>query len=315
MWVLIRGHSLRLRIFRLVPLGLSLGLLGLAGYAFAASWTVTLTASGPQPKTFSATLGDTVTFVNSDSATHTIVDRASGLQSPALAPGQSYLYVLTTSGKLTYQQEGKPQGSGEIVIARTGSVTLKASKRSIAYRSSSILSGTSSFPTFPVKIEQRKKGENRWSDLATVTPAPEGSFTLAVNPEQSTQYRADVFSGELLSTAVAVDVRPILTLAAKRRKAPAGSLLTLSSRVVPAEAATSIELTRYDRKRQRWRRVLARSTSTGTVTFRWRVEYGRSMLRATVVKRGLASGFAGTSSRSVLVIGTGTPPSKHGRRR
>jgi hypothetical protein len=304
-----------LRIFRLVLLGLALGLLGLAGYAFAASFTVTLTAGGPQPQTFSATLGDTVTFVNGDSATHTIVDRASGLQSPALAPGQSYVYVLTTSGKLTYQQEGKPQGNGEIVIARTGSVTLKASKRSIAYRSSSILSGISSFPTFPVKIEQRKKGENRWSDLATVTPEPDGSFTLAINPIQSTQYRADVFGGELLSPAVAVDVRPILTLVAKRRRAPGGSLLTLTSRMVPAEAATSIDLTRYDSKRQRWRRLLTRSTSTGNVIFRWRVEYGRSMLRASIAKRGIASGFAETSSRSVLVVGTGTPPTKHRRRR
>jgi hypothetical protein len=98
---------------------------------------------------------------------------------------------------------------------------------------------------------------------------------------------------------------------ARRRTASGGSLLTLTSRVVPAEAATSIELTRYDSKRQRWRRVLTRSTSTGNVTFRWRVEYGRSALRAALVKTGLASGFAQTSSRSVLVTGTGTPPRKH----
>jgi hypothetical protein len=85
--------------------------------------------------------------------------------------------------------------------------------------------------------------------------------------------------------------------------------------MVPAEAATSIELTRYDSKRQRRRRVLARSTSTGNVIFRWRVEFGRSMLRASLAKRGLASGFAETSSRSLLVVGTGTPPTKHKRRR
>jgi hypothetical protein len=307
---------LRLRSSRLIPLGLALalGLLGLAGYAFAASFVVTLTSGGPQPQTFSATLGDTVTFVNADSATHTVVDRASGLQSPALAPGQSYAYVLTTSGKLTFQQVGKPQGNGEIVVARTGSVTLKASKRSIAYRSSSFLSGASSFPTFPVKIEQRAKEDKRWSDVVTLTPAPDGSFTLAVNPAKSTQYRADVFGGELLSPSVPVDVRPILTLVARRRTASGGSLLTLTSRVVPAEAATSIQLTRYDSKRQRWRQVLMRSSnSTGIVTFRWRVEYGRSTLRAAVAKHGLARGFAGTHSRSVVVVGTGTPPSKHKR--
>jgi plastocyanin len=308
---------LRLRISRLLPVGLALllGLLGVAGYAFAANLVVTLTANGPQPKTSSATLGDTVTFVNGDSATHTVVDRQTGLQSPPLAPGQSFAYVLTRSGKLTYQQEGRPQSSGEINVTRAGSVTLRASKRSIAYRSSSILSGISSFPIYPVKIEQRTKADRRWTDVATVTPAPDGSFTLAVNPGVNTEYRADVFSGELLSPSIDVGVRPILTLTAGRRTAPAGSLLTLTTRMVPAEAANSIDLTVFDSKRQRWRRVLTRNTSTGKVIFRWRVEFGRSVLRASLSKRGLARGvFAQASSRSVVVTGTGTPPRKHRRR-
>jgi plastocyanin len=310
---------LRLRISRLVPVGilLALALVGLSGYALASGYVVSLTQNGPSPNTFTATLGDTVTFVNNDYNIHTVVDNATGLQSPALAPGDAYPWVLTTSGRLSYRQEGKPGGSGVIVVARTGSVTLKASKRSVAYHSGSLLSGTSSFPTYPVKIEQRSKGDNRWSDTATLTPAADGSFLLPVLPERSVQYRANVFSGELLSTPVAVDVRPILTLSARRRSAPGGSLLTFTARAVPAEAANSIELARFDSQRQTWRRVLTRGTGTGSVVFRWRVEYGRSLLRAQVTKHGLVIGYAEASSRSVLVTGTGTAPSKNrsGRRR
>jgi len=301
---------LRFRISRLVPLGivLALALVGLSGYALASGYVVSLTQNGPSPTTFTATLGDTVTFVNNDYNTHTVVDNQTGLQSPALAPGQSYPWVLTTSGRLSYRQEGKPQGSGVIVVTRTGSVTLKASKRSVAFHSGSLLSGTSTFPTFPVKIEQRSKGDKSWTELATLTPASDGSFTLSVSPEKSVQYRANVFTGELLSPSVAVDVRPILTLSARRRTVPGGSLLTLTSRTVPADAATSIDLVRYDAKRQTWRRVLTRRSASGTVVFRWRVEYGRSVLRARVAKKGLATGYAETLSRSVVVTGTGTPP-------
>jgi plastocyanin len=313
MRILFRG-----RLFRWAPLGVvvGLGLLGLAGYAVAASFTVTLTSGGPQPGIFTAALGDTVTFVNGDSATHTVVDRQIGLQSPALGPGQSFAFVLTTSGRSTFQQEGKPDGSGQIVVLRTGTVTLKTNKRSVAYRLSATLTGTSSLPTFPVKIEHKVNGDTRWNDLGTVNPMPDGSFTLTIQPETGAQYRAAVFDDELLSPPVDVDVRPIMTLAAKRRSARGGSLLTLTARIVPADAANSMDLMRFDSQRQNWKRVLTRAVpSSGRVTFRWRLEYGRSLLRTAVVKRALARGFAEASSRPVLVRGTGTPPPrKRGRR-
>jgi hypothetical protein len=310
MWFLFRGRN-----FRRVRLGVvaCFGLLGLglAGYAFAASFSVTLTSGGPQPGIFTAALGDTVTFVNGDYLTHTVVDRSIGLQSPPLGPGQSWAYVLTTSGRHTYGQEGKPTGFGQIVVERTGTVTLKASRRSLAYGSGTVLNGTSSLPTFPVKIEQRAKGETQWNHLATVTPTPEGAFTLAIQPQTGAAYRAAVFDGELLSPSVDVDVRPVLTLAAKRRTGPGGSLLTLTARIAPEDAARSMELMRFDSQRQDWKRVQTRGVSSvGRVTFRWRIEYGRSLLRASVVKKGLARGYSEASSRPVLVKGTGTPPPK-----
>jgi len=286
---------------------------GLAGYALAATFTVSLTSGGPQPGLFTASLGDTVTFVNHDSATHTVVDKSIGLQSPALGPGQAWTYVLTTSGRHTYSQ-GKPGGSGQIDVKRTGTVTLTTKKRAVPYGSGTVLSGTTSLPGFPVTIEEKgKAGGERWDELDTVTPDADGSFTLPIQPDVSAQYRATVFGGELLSSFINVDVRPLLKLATSRRVAAAGSLVTFVAHVVPVGAADALELMRFDPKRLHWRRVArANVSSSGKVIFRWRADYGTILLRAAAVQHDLVRGYAAAASRAVSVKGTGTPPSRHG---
>ena len=226
---------LRSKFQRLVPVAIVLAVasVGAAGYALAAGFSVSLTAQGPEPGLFTAALGDTVTVVNHDSATHTVLDRQSGLQSPPLAPGQSYEFVLTKSGRLTYEQDGPPRGSGTISVQRTGTVTLKASRRTIPFGSGVVLNGTTSLASAPVKIEQRTKGDKRWTDVTTATPAADGYFTFPVSPQLGAEYRANVFAGELLSPVVNVGVRPILTLAPRRRTVRGGSSLTLRARVLP----------------------------------------------------------------------------------
>jgi hypothetical protein len=300
----------RSRFPRLITAASALAVVGIgvAGYALAGGFSVSLTSSGPQPSLFTAALGDTVTIVNKDYATHTVIDRQSGLQSPALAPGQSFEFVLTKSGRLTYQQDGPPRGSGAIAVLRTGTVTLEGSRGTIPYGSAVLLSGTTSLPTFPVKIEQRAKGDKLWTDVTTLTPEVDGTFSFTVNPQLGAEFRADVFAGELLSPAVGVAVHPILTLTPRRRTVHGGSLLTLRARVVPAAAAASAQLMRLDSLRQAWRRIGTGRVSGGRASFRWHAEYGRSVLRVFLTKRGLAKGFSATSSGPAIVVGTGTAP-------
>lgn len=301
---------LRSRYPRLITAATVLAVVGIgaAGYALAGGFSVSLTSGGPQPSLFTAALGDTVTVVNKDSATHTVIDRQSGLQSPALAPGQSFEFVLTKSGRLTYQQDGPPRGGGSIDVLRTGTVTLKGSRGTIPYGSAVVLSGTTSLPTFPVKIEQRTKGDKLWTDVTTVTPAADGTFSFTVNPKLGAEFRADVFAGELLSPALGVAVHPVLTLTPRQRTVHGGSLLTFRARVVPAAAAVSAQLMRLDSRRADWRRVATGRVSGGKASFRWHAEYGRSVLRVFVTKRGLAKGFSATSSGPTIVMGTGTAP-------
>jgi plastocyanin len=300
----------RSSVSRLTALAAVAGLVGVAvaGYALASEFSVGLTSQGPQPNLLTAALGDTVTFVNRDSATHTVVDRQTGLQSPALGPGQAFAFVLTKSGRLTFQQDGPPRGNGTIVVQRSGTVTLKASRRTIPFGSGVALSGTTSLPGFPVKIEMRPKGDKQWSEVATATPATDGSFTSSLKPQLGAVYRANVFAGELLSPTLEVDVRPVLTVGSRKRTARGGSLLAFRAHVVPANAAGSAELMRFDSRRRAWKRVGVAPVSGGKVAFRWRVEYGRSVVRVSVTKRGLARGFSASSSPSVVVVGTGVPP-------
>ena len=119
---LLRHPSRRLR--RAVLALVALAALGATGFALGSGLTINLTSSGPQPATASAALGDTVTFVNQDSAPHAIVASGVGLTTPALTTGQPFPYVLTKSGTLNYRQTGEKNFQGEIDVQRSGEVTL-----------------------------------------------------------------------------------------------------------------------------------------------------------------------------------------------
>ena len=301
---LLRHPSRRPR--RAVLASVALVALGAAGLALGSSLTINLTSSGPQPATASAALGDTVTFVNQDSAPHAIVASGVELTTPVLTTGQSFPYVLTKSGKLNYRQTGDKNFQGEIDVQRSGEVTLDpAVKRvSIPFGESATLVGRTSLPAFPVIIQSKLSGDTAWADLATATPAADGSFSTTVQPAKSGQYRANVLRGELLSKPVTLPVRPVVTLEASKSSAQVGKPIVLAVRAVPAAAVRTVTLTRYNPRRSRWQKLMARPTSDGRATFVWRVEEGRSRLRASLDNRDLQPGFAVSISRQVLVTGS-----------
>ena len=301
---LLRHPSRRLR--RAVLAVVAIVALGATGFALGSSLTINLTTAGPQPATASAALGDTVTFVNQDSAPHAIVASAVELTTPTLTTGQSFPYVLTKSGKLNYRQTGEKNFQGEIDVQRSGEVTLDPAVKqvSIPFGESATLVGRTSLPAFPVIIQSKLSGDTAWAALATVTPATDGSFSTTVQPPKSGQYRANVLQGELLSKPVSLPVRPVVTLEASKSSAQVGKPIVLAVRAVPPTAMTSVALQRYSPRRARWQKLTARPTSNGRATFVWRVEPGRSRLRASLDRRDLQTGFAPSISRQVLVTGS-----------
>lgn len=296
----------RRRLRRAALAAVALAALGLTGFALASDFVINLTNVGPQPATQTAALGDTVRFVNQDSSAHAIVASGVGLTTPALTTGQSFSYVLTKSGKLSYRQTGDQKNfPGVIDVRRVGEVTLgpAVQRAAVPFGASATLVGRTSLPAFPVVIQRKLSGEARWGDLVTVTPAADGNFSTTVQPPKTGQYRANVLQGELLSQPVPLAVGPVVTLRASKSSAQVGKPVLLNARAVPATAVTSVTLMRYNARRSRWQKVMTRTASDGKAMFLLRVEQGRSLLRAALVKSDLEPGFAPSISRQILVTG------------
>jgi plastocyanin len=307
----VRSHSRRR--LRLALTGAALAALALAGLVLGGGVAVALTDAGPEPSTVTAALGDTVTFANQGAVPYTVEATGKGLTSPTLAPGESFAYVLTHSGRISYRQRGPKEGfRGEIVVQRVGQVTLglRGQQSPIRFGARVTLDGLTSLPSFPVVIQSKQAGEREWSDLVARKPAPDGRFSANVLPLRNVEYRASVLSEELLSEPVSVDVKPIATLRAAKSAVPTGKRITLIVRVRPAQAAKSVSLMRYDRDRARWRREARRPLTGGKAVFLWPAEQGRTILRAWLKRSDLKPGFAESYSSQIRVTGSGKAPEK-----
>jgi plastocyanin len=289
------------------------------GYALAASVVVTMTATGPQPPTVTVNLGDELTWTNGGSVNYVVDSGRLGITSPAIPPSGSFEYVATRSGTFVYQQQGSDRGSrfnGTLVVLRSGLVTISLPRELVAYGSRVALTGTTTLPGFPVTIEYKPARERSWLSLATLTPAPDGTFSTTVKPTIGAAYRAKALGNELVSKPLSLDVVPRVRIQSSARKVPGGRPVNLTVRVVPAAAARSVDIMRYDRTRRQWRRVTTRQVSvTGTATYRWPVAYGRTLLRGWLKRRNLEAGYAESYSAQILVQGTGEPPEKKRRTR
>jgi hypothetical protein len=310
----LRSHTRRR--LRLALTGSTLAALGLAGFVLGGGWAVALTDDGPEPSTVTAALGDTVTFANEGSVPYTVVASGKDLTTPTLAPEESFAYVLTQSGRLSYRQRGAKEGfRGEIVVQRVGKVTLELREQqaSIRFGARVTLGGRTSLPSFPVVIQSKQAGERGWRELVAKTPAADGRFSARVLPPKNVQYRASVLSEELLSESVSVGVKPITTLGAAKSAVPTGKRITLIVRVRPAHAAKSVSLMRYDRDGARWRREARRPLTGGKAVFLWPAEKGRSILRAWLKRGDLKPGFAESYSTQIRITGVGESPGKRQR--
>jgi plastocyanin len=306
--------TLRYRGIRVAALALAAGVAAFGGYALAADVVVTMTPSGPQPATVTVNLGDKLTWVNSGSADYSITSGKLGITSPAIPPSGSFEYVVTRSGTFAYQQQGpgKPgKFNGALVVLRSGTVTVALRREFVPFGSQVMLTGTTTLPGFPVTIEHKPVRERSWLSLATLTPAPDGTFSIAVKPTIGATYRARVLGNELVSKSLSLAVVPRVMIRSSARKIQGGRTVKVTVRVVPAAAAGSVQIMRYDRSQKRWRDVTtSRLAANGVATYRWTVPYGRTLLRGWLKRKNLEAGYAESYSAQILVQGTGKPPAE-----
>lgn len=87
----------------------------LAGNALAADHTVRIKGMKFQPANLSVAAGDTVTFVNDDSAPHTATAKDGSFNTPRLSKGNTAQIKISKSGSFDYFCAVHPGMKGKIV--------------------------------------------------------------------------------------------------------------------------------------------------------------------------------------------------------
>jgi plastocyanin len=191
----------------LVPLAL-LAALVVAGGASADTKTVQITKSGFTPASSSIQLGDTVTWRNSDTATHQVVADDGTFASPVLKTGETYSFTFQKTGRTAYHDEFAKTRKGSVTVTGSpASVTLNPSATTIVYGANVALNGQTSgqITNEPVTLTSQPFGKGTQS-VATTTTTANGAFGFAVAPSIQTSYQAHWRTGN--SPNVTVNVAP-----------------------------------------------------------------------------------------------------------
>jgi plastocyanin len=185
--------------------------------ARALAANVTISAAGFVPATVTINQGDTVTWTNTDTATHQVVSNKAGLSSPVLSTGQSYSFVFKDAGNFAYQDAMNKRLKGNVVATKTapppaaGSLTLSASRLQLVYGTTVTLSGTVSNKQAGEKVSllAQAYGRSSFASLADVTTGSGGSWSYTAKPTIRTAYQAK-WKNATSSTAT-VGVRPLVS--------------------------------------------------------------------------------------------------------
>jgi plastocyanin len=263
--------------------------------ASAAAIPVAIPGFSFQPKRVVALVGDTLTWTNASGQTHTVTADDDSFDSGALEPGQSFAHTFAEQGAFTYYCTIHRFMTGEVDVF---AIALSGPAAAVRPHGSATLTGAAPAGTASVAIEQAAPGGS-FEALATVVPAPDGTFAVAVSPALPTRYRA--VAGALASPAVLVSVAARVELVPLRGAGPSVSLLV---RTRPAQAGAPVVLERYARERFAWVRVTrARLGRGGNATLELRP---RRAVRVRVrLLRGI-DGYGPATSPPVLV----RPPSQ-----
>jgi plastocyanin len=279
--------------------------LAVAGYALAGTTVVTFTSAGPQPSVASVNWGDTVKFTNADTGPYTLAlaDDA-GTETQTVPAGGSYAKVFNgKAGSHGYTITGTKKFSGKVSVKVTGTVSLTAAAPSVVFGSDVTLSGNTSFSTTPVTIQQSQAlGGAVWSNLSTIMPSADGSFSLTVKPLVAMRYRAITANQQLSSSAVKVTVKPHIVAYIRPHALAVKKKLVARATISPDTAATTVYLAQHASKGDRWQVVAQAKVNGGVAKLHWAPQRGgKYKLRVEVQRTSLSAGFVPSASNATRV--------------
>ena len=195
-----------------------------------------------EPKTLTALVGDTVTWRNSDTATHDVEADDDSFDSGRLASGQTFSHIFTRRGRYPYVCSIHRTMNGVVEVY---ALALSGPPRPVPSGSRAALSGLAAAGTRQVAIE-RMASRRRWRRVRAVAAGADGRFRAVVTPKTSGRYRA--VAGGRASRPVRVVVSARLRVAARRH---AGGV-TVRASTTPAQAGAPAVLELYVRERFDW---------------------------------------------------------------
>ncbi len=196
-----------MRRLMLVPLAALL--LAVAPAAAATTKTVQITRSGFSPATTTITVGDTVTFHNSDTREHQVVANDGSFASPVLSASQTYSATFTAAKTVHYHDGLATSHKGTVVVQPPATVlSLSAAEQTVVYGSSTTLSGALSTKLSgqSVALLAQPAGAKNAQQANVVTSDASGAYGFTVAPTIQTIYQAEWKTTK--SPAVTVNVAP-----------------------------------------------------------------------------------------------------------
>jgi plastocyanin len=198
---------------RLIPLGVIVAALVLAGPAATATSTVQIKRAGFAPASVTINQDDSVTWTNRDTINHQVVANGGQFASPILGPGKSWTRQFTRGGTYRYHDSLHPSLTGTVVVrGAPPQVSLVASAAVVKFGGTVTLSGAVNNRRAgeTVTLVQVPFGQTTKQVIATLQTAANGAFSFAVTPQINTLYQAQ-WPGKA-ENSVTVQVQPMIKL-------------------------------------------------------------------------------------------------------
>jgi plastocyanin len=282
-----------------------------ASAAQHATKTVSITRTAFVPNSVSIFVGDSVTWMNSDTIDHQVISQAGGFASPVLKPGETFTHVFDKAGKFGYKDAlSTKTGNGSVTVAAqpvNATLSLHPSATAVVYDVNSVqLTGQLSLKKSgqQVTLSEQALGEAQAKALATTTTDANGEFAFTVAPSIRTVYTAhwQVGNDQATSTPVTVAVHPRVGLGLIRHR---GTLFTYRAKATSdlSYAGHVVSFQRYATSVGGWitiKRVVLGSTSSKIFSVRLRLHV--SKVRVFLPTSQAGEGYIWGVSRSLLAI-------------
>ncbi len=234
-------------------------------------------------------IGDTVTWRNQDSSSHTATAEDSSFDSGNLSPGASFSQTFAAPGIHVYFCRIHRYMRAEVDVF---GLALSAPGYAVPFGEQTSLKGLAPPSAGQVTIRRRDPG-GAFVDIGTAAVGADGSFRYPLTAAVSASYQA--FAGTLSSGTVELRVAARLRLAVSRK----ARSTSVTIRTKPAQAGAVVELQKYVFERFDFRTVRrARLNASGTAILHVRL---RGQLHVRALLPSGVRGYGRAVSATILV--------------